>query len=314
MDSLVVSLVLPFVPDEFVNNFKLVCKLAKETVQKETSDQIYWLNKLVRKLNIVSIDKTIICDWKTLYLETDSVDKLLLSPNPDIVQLALDNGADVSKRRYNAFYQACQRGYLSVVKLFISTNLIPAIEQQYALHTTSGKGHLDVIKELVNNGVSLEANDCYSLKAASENGHLHIVEFLLDRSLDPNTLQISQDCITDSLKRSAEHGYVKIAELLLDRGADPSVGRYEPIRLAAANGHISTVKMLVKYGCDGLYGATENGHTEIVRILLDNWQFSELIKSCALCRALEKGLKEIADILTDHGATIDKAKSMYLYK
>ena len=123
-----------------------------------------------------------------------------------------------------------------------------------------------------------------------EAGLTSLVQKHLDRGTDPNTLGSGGETL---LSIAARRGSVDIVNILITRGAsvkgrgDKNVKNYDPwetpIIAAAASGHAAIVRRLIDADCDttahiegrvylgrALRGATWEGHTECVEILLQN--------------------------------------------
>lgn len=95
----------------------------------------------------------------------------------------------------------------------------------------------------------------------------------------------SKDHLDHMLSAGADRGFVDEVKQLLEAGADPASEENLPIRKAAENGHTEIVRLLLRdkrvdpgvsggYVCGeyrfALKKASENGHREIVRLLLQD--------------------------------------------
>lgn len=98
-------------------------------------------------------------------------------------------------------------------------------------------------------------------------------------------------------------------------------GRVSPLYCACQNGHINIVKLLLENGASidiemyggftPLYVACQNGHIDIVKLLLEQGaSINNEMNSGAtpLYVACERGQTDIVKLLLEHGASIDKEK------
>lgn len=105
---------------------------------------------------------------------------------------------------------------------------------------------------------------------------------------------------------AAGSGCTNIIQQLLDLEVNVN-GAYEgeddatPIKLAAGNGHLEAVKILLKAKANpnaGVVAACQNGHSEVLQTLLEaSVRMPERILSQALSVAAEKGYGEIVQVL-----------------
>lgn len=136
--------------------------------------------------------------------------------------------------------------------------------------------------EIVNS--IFESQIPYSLEwaavSAVENNSSDTLKYLLDNGLDPNAA-----CLMGSMLNNAVFfDNPNAARMLLEYGADVNGGNDvtygEPIMLAAKNGYLDTIKVLIDYGaainCEDVTGLTpliaaiKNGWIDCVKCLVDN--------------------------------------------
>ena len=170
---------------------------------------------------------------------------------------------------------------------------------------------------------------------AAYNGHLNMVHILLENSLSSYTVSIS-------LAWAAYRGHLDVARLLLEYGAfvDVSPGRGPtPLMLAAYSGQLDMVRLLLDHGADFHYRATyiwrvrevplfgpvidtaigvgalhlaiDQGHTEVVRFLLEHWMWEYGADSrgdhgmSTLMYAAAAGDIEMARLMLENGAPVN---------
>lgn len=158
-------------------------------------------------------------------------------------------------------------------------------EQLTPLHIASQKGHAEVAQKLLQHKANVNLKNKWSktsLHLAAETGNLAMVELLLSYNADPNS--------TDKEKKTPLHlaalgGHLNTVKSLLAKksqfGAKDMDG-CTAMHYSAAGGNIKIVKALLVAGKNKnindkniwrktpLHLATENGHSDLMHILLSN--------------------------------------------
>ena len=170
-----------------------------------------------------------------------------------------------------------------------------------ALYFASSLGHQACVEWLLKRPVDVNAlAGPYNtaLQVASANGHQAIVEILLRHGANPNVLRkLSIAYTVTALCAAATHGHHGVVLSLLAHGAGLNVDSDEPFRDRP------------------LYAAAENGHIEIVAILL---QAGAEVNHCGTHRgttirvAAEKGYDQIVELLLRAGSRVDEADEVHL--
>lgn len=173
------------------------------------------------------------------------------------------------------------------------------------------------VKQLLNNGMDINVQDEEGMTAlmhASEKGDVQMVQLLISRGADINFNFFSyENCdIWSALYYASKNDHLDIVKILKEAGA----GIDGDLIIAADEGDISRVIDLLNRGAnvnayDYLHGATPlffatiNGHTEVVKKLIEygaNVNFENGSGNCALNIASEIGNMNIIQLLLDHGA------------
>lgn len=211
----------------------------------------------------------------------------------DIVELLLDNGADIharTKSGVSALCIACTDRKRDLVELLLDRGADA--------------------NTITNNGVSV-------LYTAAANGYRDIVELLIDRGANINTIA---DNGVSPLLASCYNGHKDVAELLIDKGADIDI-KLQGMNLlcvACMQGQRNVVELLIDKGLDvnfttdngvnALYTACYNGSAEVVELLLDRGADVDTIvkgKYNVLYMACLQGHEAIVKLLLKRGVKID---------
>lgn len=151
-------------------------------------------------------------------------------------------------------------------------------EQRTALHYAAVHGHTEVIRLLLEYGAEPSPWNNYfpstPLEAAVTGGHTNTVALLLAHDARLTTWRGIQHLIT-----AISQGYTEIASELLKQGVDVnSHGIGSAMRKAAEEGHIEIIRLLIDYPGNtsltswklhlALWNAARNGYTEVVLFLM----------------------------------------------
>ncbi|KAJ3285200.1 hypothetical protein HK104_009595 [Borealophlyctis nickersoniae] len=161
------------------------------------------------------------------------------------------------------------------------------MEEDLPLRLAVRNGHTKVVEFLLDNGADVHAKGEAALRLAAASGRLELVKCLLDNGADVNADGWGDIASTaDAFDMQKQH--IEEEDLFLDL----------PLRWAAENGHTRVVKLLLDKGADVHYRhdialryAAANGHVETVQCLLDNgadvnaYGMNQLLGSNALTMA-----------------------------
>ncbi|KAL4959687.1 ankyrin repeat-containing domain protein [Aspergillus stella-maris] len=265
----------------------------------------------------------------------------------DILKLLLARGANPSIRggSFGTSLQAAAAGdHLSSVKLLF--DLGAAIGD--ALQVACLEGHSRIVKFLLDRGSNIQADSSdfgTPVRAAVTGRHIQLVKFLIHRI--PELDEPNSD-VNDALQLAAFVGDDEMAASLLARGANPvqkgisfayPVGEgnqndiassmdedhwSSPLQCAAAQGHLSTVRMLLDgmkmpqgssktkpkrstRGASplskGLISAAQYGHLNVVRLFLKHGIKTGDMHS-ALEHAIQEGHYQVVHLLLDQGVRV----------
>ncbi|KAJ6456736.1 ankyrin repeat-containing domain protein [Mycena sanguinolenta] len=159
----------------------------------------------------------------------------------------------------------------------LSRQCFGALFQQAAL-----QGATDLVRLLLENYVDLQEYGPIALQEACVKGNNKLISLLIDNKVDIN----QQGPNGTALHTAAFFGHEKSVRLLVNNGAQMKSG-------SAQNGQ------------DALWAASQNGHTGIVRLLIEGGADVNANGRQALRTASEKRYTDIIELLIKHGAQID---------
>jgi ankyrin repeat protein len=253
----------------------------------------------------------------------------------EVVRFLLGNGSDISAadgRGFTVLQAAVRGGHEEVVELLIAEGAdVDAKNENYGLSAVDfafqaecRSGGVRMTGLLVSKGAEFDANGAVRgpvlrLDMAVICGNLEMVRFLIERGADVNA---ETGYPLTPLASAAAGGKADIMRFLLESGADVNaLGTYgvPATWFAVSKGQAEMVEMLLAGGAgtdftDEIYGrnllqlAALNGYLDIVTLLLSyGAPVNDLDNSgsTALQYAARYGHERVADLLIEHGATVD---------
>ncbi|KAJ5283335.1 hypothetical protein N7505_001315 [Penicillium chrysogenum] len=210
---------------------------------------------------------------------------------------------------------ACWKGNLDIVKKLLDEGADMNIQNDWdhdALRMAACFGHYEVTMLLLEKGADSTA---LALLCAVENGHYQVAQLFLERGPQYNS-KCGSKSITPTNTVSAKR-HVEVARLLHDIEI-PSGWVATPLYSASVNGHTDIVRLLLDHGANvdcrnqsgwtPINAAADEGFLEIVELLIEKGADFEIPTSwgrTALYNASMNGHTEIVRLLLDHGANVD---------
>ena len=156
------------------------------------------------------------------------------------------------------FYKACVAGNIEILKLLLSNCSSIKERQKLVTYTnnrailgavesiSSVKPDISIIKLLVENGADITEDDNYCLKYSSTRGILPVVEYIIH-----NVKNIPKEDLNKSFQSACLYKNIDIIKLLLKHGSvDVDADNGNAIRWAVRDGHTEVVKLLIDAGAD----------------------------------------------------------------
>ncbi|ONU47787.1 ankyrin repeat domain-containing protein [Burkholderia cenocepacia] len=193
----------------------------------------------------------------------------------EIVDLLLDNGADINTNNGATLIGSAEKGHLNVVKLLIEKGVNLNVHQQgqMAFFHTCSNGHIEVARLLIENGINPRVNITYNpeyaddvrngdiaLREAMRNGHLEMGKYLQEQGLD---LNIHADFL---LRNAMTSNQEDIARYILDTAKPSEKGLATAIEVAASIGNEDMTILLASRGANQ-EGALKHGTEEVIHAL-----------------------------------------------
>ena len=277
----------------------------------------------------------------------------------EVVHYCLSKGANVHVKSTNGIphsngknplFWAAENGHAEIVKLLLDAGAQYDVTldrtKLQPVHVAAQNGYADVIRILLEKDRTLVQQltdrEETPLSLAAENGYQEIVEYLLSFNPNVNTTTCWRPNYADygktSLMLAAQNGHHEVVLLLLQAGANPNatfgVDRRTAIHLAAINGHLRTLKVLLehhpetleqadKHGETPLLHAVQQGHEMIVHYLIGRGCNVNAIVAHpvtgednvnALYLAMCRGFNGIVILLLKAGAKLDRHSNVYVHQ
>ena len=192
--------------------------------------------------------------------------------------------------------------FIFTILLINSCATMARQQTSYMLIQSAGEGDYAEVKRLIEKGadVNAQSSEGTALDYALRKGNTEIIKLLIKEGADVN----AQDHRGyTALIRWSRAGHIDTVKLLIEEGADVN---------ATTISMVWGGKTIFGYidgetlgGCTALMAASEEGHTDIVKLLIDagagvNYQDEE--GYTALMYASKYGHKEISKLLREAGA------------
>lgn len=210
----------------------------------------------------------------------------------DVVQLLLDNGADVNagKGTETPLMAAVQSQNIDMVKLLLESNADPnagpceSDKSRTILETAVQNGVTEIVRLL------LASNAIINAKPSTENGRTVLETAIVNDDIEMAKLLLANKANIGggriggrtALLAAVDSNRIEMVQLLFDHGADINDVSSDrtPLEAAATHGYLGITELMLRHGADvnakssrkgrsALHGAAGKGHRKVVLRLLD---------------------------------------------
>lgn len=163
------------------------------------------------------------------------------------------NVNEINEFRQSALWYAVRKNQIATVNLLLKSGTDPnqvTVDGDSILHeVAAGSINVKILRSLIKNGADPRITNklgCSALHIAAFHGRTEVVQVLIRAGADVNHRdRHSQGPLTCAISRN----HKDVATLLLKNGANPRL-QPEALGVAASEGHLQFVKMLIENGWD----------------------------------------------------------------
>lgn len=201
-----------------------------------------------------------------------------------------------------AFDHACKDDEPEwVINRLLNTGLIgPGVEDDVSLLIAVKNNRLDVVKNLIHRGIELDWVE--PLVEAVDKDYMNIAKLLLESKMD-----VSGNAYC--LRTAVDNENVEMVKLLLEHKATAD---YYTLETIADSGRVDIMRLLIEHKIDVvddpyvLPHASERGNVEMVKLLIDEKADIGVAENYSVWIASENGHREVVSILLKNGADFSK--------
>ncbi|XP_030628436.1 ankyrin repeat and SOCS box protein 2-like [Chanos chanos] len=182
----------------------------------------------------------------------------------EAVGFLIKNGADVNSQAKDGattLYEACKNGHKDVAELLLMNKANanrPTNNGLLPLHIAAQNGYNEIVSLLIHvtSRSRVQRSGISPLHLAAKNNQDDTLELLIQAGFDVNALLspehscLYQDRRTTALYFAIASGNVAASAMLLEAGANPNLDTFSPILVAARQGCMETLRLLVEHGAD----------------------------------------------------------------
>jgi len=140
---------------------------------------------------------------------------------------------------------AAKHGRTEIAKILIEAGADVEVMEGNPLHIAVLENQLEMVDLLLKHGADHRTGDDFAIRYAAIEGHTDIAARLIEAGADP---RVQDDY---ALCWAAAKGHAETVKLLLEKGkSDPHAKNEEPLRRAAAGGHLKVFQTLIAAGAD----------------------------------------------------------------
>ena len=243
-----------------------------------------------------------------------------------VVRMLIEHGGNViaqDKDGWNPLHLALSGGRVELVRIFIehpASEIAQGKDKWTPLCRLAFREYIDAARVFFNQDAGVTAEDRRGLTPLhlASGGHDKLALILLEHSTDT----ADEDFLGRTSRLASSGKIVELIRVLLERGADHVDARDNdngtPLHWASEQGHSEVVRFLLEHGvdadardnanCTPLHWASEQGHPEVVLLLLEHGVDADARDNdnCTpLHWASEQGHLEVVRVLIEHGIDVN---------
>lgn len=180
------------------------------------------------------------------------------------LRFLLKHGADINSQAADgatALYEATKNGHEQVVELLISQNADankPGKRGLLPLHVAAQRGSDTIVSMLIpaTSKARVRRTGISPLHMAAERNRDDVLETLIGAGFDVNTQlseewsRLYEDRRSTALYFAVINDNIDAVQMLLTAGANPNLDVFKPVMVAARQGCIQTITLLVEHGAE----------------------------------------------------------------
>ncbi|AZL89886.1 ankyrin repeat protein [Megavirus baoshan] len=182
-------------------------------------------------------------------------------------------GADYINQGHYIIKWICSKGLLDILKFMIDCGFNVLCKQSGALRYSAKYCQYDLLKYLINTKSNVEDKNNYALFYASKLGYYNIVKLLVYEYVSIYELNIDLvNIFSHAIILATDSGHLSIIKLLLKYGGKYNYQNFLALRRACRHGHDNIVKYILdisdkKDNYESAKCATIYGHLTTIKIL-----------------------------------------------
>jgi ankyrin repeat protein len=173
-----------------------------------------------------------------MHMEHQLIDFAKRGDIVNIQRLIEEEQINPAAHNNQAFWWACNKGHLNVVKLLLrDLRVSPSARMNAAIVVAAEMGRAEVVEFLLADArVNPAESGNVAVHSAARNGHYDVVELLVsDERVD------ATDANNTAIRRASANGHMDIVQMLLAYAANLGVKKFDEVYQAAFSGFIGEV-------------------------------------------------------------------------
>ena len=244
--------------------------------------------------------------------DSDKLNEVIEAGRVSDINMKCDNGMK------SFLMVACKKGFIECTRVLLDYNadINYRSYNESVLRSACLSGSVDMIRFVIDRGIIINDGILLSLFVLDEIACNTEIATILVGYIQNFNYDGSRATF---LYQACKAGNVRVARIMLERGASVIYQYYDPIVIAARNGHLEVVKLLVGWNDTSMAQESVNGalsttsspdHKEVACCSEEYWTDAEAINN-SLYTAVAGGHIEVAVFLLDSGADFNMELADY---